>query len=462
MKLAGIKFWLTVICSIMMITAVSAGTHEEKMKEGTSESLHKTHEKESKAQLETPPVHQSQVKMESRIEGRAEMLQSADNIMSMAVRNNRGKMLGMIEDVVLDGDRQTIEYVVLSSNSTLHPVPWSAFDTGKETYTLDVDTKDLRNAPMISMIEMSQLNRPDFRRQAHDFYARQISAMQIKHKAMHPSAGMRDESKAMSQAQPADLYAINEIIGLDVNDMDNQKLGEFNDIVFDVRQGNLAYMLVSFGRVIGSRTYEKIAAAPWHSVRLNMEYNNVMLDADRAALQASVLPSRNLKMLCEPTFARQVHQGYDQEPYWEVFGFIAPSGIGTEMTSMRVVHENVKGSAWQDDSVFNKSFDADTTRKFNAKVIKVDTFSLGEDASLGLRVKVRTDQGKVVNVYTGPCPYYFKQELRFDRDDPVTITGCPAMVGQKYVMMASQIDRGDDTFTIRDIQGVPSWSNQND
>ena len=76
----------------------------------------------------------------------------------------------------------------------------------------------------------------------------------------------------------------------------------------------------------------------------------------------------------------------------------------------------------------------------------------------GLRLRVRTEDGKLVTVHTGPRSYLDRQNVSFPHGDRVTITGSPAKVGWREVILASQVKVGDKTIDLRNKEGKPLWN----
>ena len=463
MKLTRKKVWFATVCFIIMSTAIFAATRDSEMKDEATERMNTEKMKAEKAvteKMEAEGIDTSHMHSESdtkamrpacNIEGRADTLQSVDELMAMSVQDKQGRSLGTIQELILDNNGQTVQYVILSSNDQLYPIPWTAFDTGTDTYILDISSNDLRSAPMMTSLDIDKLNSADFHTQIQARYADQIAAMQKMHKSEHMTTGhMKDEAGKMhADSNAAQLCTANRIIGNDVKDTQSRKLGELSDVIFDVRQGNLAYGLVSFGGVLGIG--DKIAAVPWESVQLQTGREVVTLDTDRDTLKQSVLPNDDLSELCEPTFARQVHQGFDQEPYWEVFGFIAPSGSATRSTM-------TSDAIWRPGSMYNNRFDATNIATMRVTVKKVSTFTPAKDALPGLKLRVETDQGRSVVVYGGPQQSYLLQPIRFRKGDEITVTGSQTTVNQKDVVMACEIRKGTDSLMIRDLKGQPAWT----
>jgi sporulation protein YlmC with PRC-barrel domain len=56
------------------------------------------------------------------------------------------------------------------------------------------------------------------------------------------------------------------LLGLDVRNMQREELGEIEDLMIDVQEGHIAYVLLGTGGLLG--TGEKIRAVPWKAIRV--------------------------------------------------------------------------------------------------------------------------------------------------------------------------------------------------
>jgi len=91
-------------------------------------------------------------------------------------------------------------------------------------------------------------------------------------------------------------------------------------------------------------------------------------------------------------------------------------------------------------------------------VQSVGTFRLEGTSIKGLRLRIKTEGGKVVTVHTGPRSYLEHQNIRFHHGDQVMVTGSPAKAGRRHVIVASQIKIGDKTLALRTGEGKPLWN----
>jgi hypothetical protein len=75
------------------------------------------------------------------------------------------------------------------------------------------------------------------------------------------------------------------LIGMEVRNQENQKLGEIKDLVLDVNSGKVSYAVLAVGGFLGIG--EKLIALPPSALRLSDDHHHLMLDADKARIEAA-------------------------------------------------------------------------------------------------------------------------------------------------------------------------------
>ncbi len=75
------------------------------------------------------------------------------------------------------------------------------------------------------------------------------------------------------------------IIGMEVRNMQNEKLGEVKDLVIDMNSGRLSYAVLSVGGFLGIG--EKLIALPPGAMKVSTDSNHLILDADKTKIQAA-------------------------------------------------------------------------------------------------------------------------------------------------------------------------------
>jgi sporulation protein YlmC with PRC-barrel domain len=96
-----------------------------------------------------------------------------------------------------------------------------------------------------------------------------------------PPTGAAASAPAASPLQHK-LYRGSRIIGSNVRDPRDRKIGQIQDLVLDGGRGEIAYAVVSFGGVLGIGN--KFHAIPWQALEPSDDGNHYILHADRETI----------------------------------------------------------------------------------------------------------------------------------------------------------------------------------
>ena len=80
-----------------------------------------------------------------------------------------------------------------------------------------------------------------------------------------------------------DLMGAGTLIGDDVYNQQDEDLGDIKEIMLDVRSGEVAYAVLSFGGVLGMG--EKLFAVPWQRLTLDTVNKRFILDVSKETLK---------------------------------------------------------------------------------------------------------------------------------------------------------------------------------
>jgi hypothetical protein len=81
----------------------------------------------------------------------------------------------------------------------------------------------------------------------------------------------------------------------------------------------------------------------------------------------------------------------------------------------------------------------------------------GRYASGGTHLVVKTEKD-ALEVHVGPTAYLTEKGIAFAKGDTVEILGSRVAIDETPVVIARQIKKGDNTWTLRDASGRPVWS----
>jgi len=164
------------------------------------------------------------------------------------------------------------------------------------------------------------------------------------------------------------------LIGMDVRNAQNEKLGDIKDLVLDLPSGRIAYAVLSVGGFLGIN--EKYIAVPPSELRLGPDGRELILNADKARIQTA------------PGFTKGNWPDYNDQTWRSHSSYWLPGGaaVGTP-GEMRSGHESGGTLRDTDGSYSGRILAVDG----GTKTITVEgasgrhTFHMGSSASLLLR-----------------------------------------------------------------------------
>jgi hypothetical protein len=74
----------------------------------------------------------------------------------------------------------------------------------------------------------------------------------------------------------------------------------------------------------------------------------------------------------------------------------------------------------------------------------------------GTHLVVKTGE-EALEVHVGLTAYLAEKAITFAKGDPLEILGSRVTIGGKPALIAKQIKKGDQTWTLRDAFGRPAW-----
>ena len=86
-----------------------------------------------------------------------------------------------------------------------------------------------------------------------------------------------------SQGPGPSLMGADTLIGDSVVNAQEENLGDIKEIMIDMRSGQVAYAVLSFGGFLGMG--EKLFAVPWQAMQLDTVNKRFMLNVDKSRLQ---------------------------------------------------------------------------------------------------------------------------------------------------------------------------------
>ena len=105
------------------------------------------------------------------------------------------------------------------------------------------------------------------------------------------------------------LMGADTLIGDDVYNHNDEELGDIKEIMLDMRTGQIAYAVLSFGGIMGMG--DKLFAVPWESLTLDTINKRFLLDVDKEQLKnAPGFDKDNWPDMASDAWNEQLNQFY--------------------------------------------------------------------------------------------------------------------------------------------------------
>ena len=106
-----------------------------------------------------------------------------------------------------------------------------------------------------------------------------------------------------------EIMSAQTLAGNDVYNLENEKVGDIEDIMLDMRSGRVRYAVLSFGGFLGMGG--KLFAVPWTALELDTKNKRFVLDVGKARLQSAPgFDKDNWPNMADQSWARAVHAFY--------------------------------------------------------------------------------------------------------------------------------------------------------
>ncbi|MFP4106910.1 MAG: PRC-barrel domain-containing protein [Phycisphaerae bacterium] len=443
-------------------------------------------------------------------------LMRANKMIGMQVQNEQQKNLGNIEEIVLDAQQEKIGYAVLSFGGLmgvgdkLFAVPWDAFDVNekKSMAILDVKKQELKDAPGFDPDNWPESGDTQWLEKSEKHWQSKCEARQDKktqdwRKSQQQEKSQRNQDREMKrrenedaelvlrdeedeteieegrdrgsardrksdrksmQREQDDRYTasgsqdkseyeksmqyrkLSQVIGLDVKGQNNKTVGEIEDVLIDLEEGRLVYAVIGDAGFLGLG--EKLSVVPFQALNINRSRDLARISADQEAIKQHAYQEGEYDQLAKKEQAQKIHKDFDVDPYWVVYGY-EEQPRKTKQKSRQ---------AWASKSEYNKMYEKGKEQTFEGMVLSTGTFQPKGGERNGLRIRMRTDDGKYYLVYAGPKEFAQQKDARFHFNDDIKVIGSVIeKEGGQKILMAKEIHKGDQKFVLRDDQGQPQW-----
>mgnify|MGYP005844353591 CR=1 FL=1 len=115
---------------------------------------------------------------------------------------------------------------------------------------------------------------------------------------------------------------------------------------------------------------------------------------------------------------------------------------------------------WERDSPYNKHYDATEFDDFKGVVEEIVDITPMDGMAPGLGLKVRDQDGDMVEVHLGPKSFVKPESIGLKKGDKVKVKGVWVALNNKDVFLASKVKKGEniELKVRRTKDGAPYWT----
>jgi hypothetical protein len=213
-------------------------------------------------------------------------------------------------------------------------------------------------------------------------------------------------------------------------------------LVIDTRSGRIAYAVLSYGGVLG--VGEKLFAVPWPALTLNVDKKMFVLSVDKDKLKnAPGFDSDKWPDMNDLRWSKDVHAFYGSDPNW-IYGY---TGAGESAGTSR---------GWGLNDQYHRAFKKDSIQTVEGSIgdmRKAAPMSGMDEAAM---LNLQTDK-ETIPVHLGPAWFIERQDRQFNQGERIKVTGSRVELNGKAVIIATEVERGNDTLRLREKNGRPCW-----
>lgn len=113
---------------------------------------------------------------------------------------------------------------------------------------------------------------------------------------------------------------------------------------------------------------------------------------------------------------------------------------------------------WCTNNNYNRLFNPATIGEMKGSVVSVEKITPETGMSTGIHLIVKNDKGENVSVHLGPSWYIDNQDIQFMAGDVISVKGSTITYQNAPALIAMTVQKGDQTLTLRDKKGNPTWN----
>jgi sporulation protein YlmC with PRC-barrel domain len=402
--------------------------------------------------------------------GQAMTLLKTNQLIGKDVKDAQGEKLGVIHDLVLTPDYQQASYAALSYGGVsgvgtkLYAIPWQALHVGpKGEITVSATKAQFQEAASFSNDNWPTRGDARWLSTSSETAGSPATSSTTTSSTMRSqtATGESEAEKPAASAtgrtamsnQDVQMRRVTHLTGMEVKNPENQDLGDIEEFVIDASNGHVEYDIIAFGGVAGMG--EKYTAVPANAVRLEPQTHAASLNATKQTLESVAFSPSEFPDLSSPEYMQRLSKLFPAAPAGSALGYV-PARSSQEQSG-------ANEKAWGSSGRHAMSFNASTVKTITGTIESVGSFkpeAAPTGAAGGLRLRVKTTDGKLVTIYAGPVSYAEQKGFFVMPGDQITITGSESTIRSRTVILASELKKGTQTLALRDKSGKPLWSTQ--
>ena len=134
--------------------------------------------------------------------------------------------------------------------------------------------------------------------------------------AVDGQSGTERQTTTEGKTDRLSVYKTSDVLGMHVRNQQGENLGKIEDLVVDLKSGQIRYAALSFGGVLGIG--DKLFAVPWQSLSLqkslDSDDHDLTLNVSKDALEnAPGFAKDNWPDVANPQWASQIDRHYQAQ-----------------------------------------------------------------------------------------------------------------------------------------------------
>ena len=237
----------------------------------------------------------------------------AANLFGREIMSSDNQKVGKVDNLVVDLESEHILYVVVDANrGKVAVVPQIFGQSTDKTLRANVDAQKIEGAPQFtsSVDTPQQLGQASFVDSVYKYFG---------------ANEWWQGSTPASQGSFHNVHKLNQLIGMSVEDVNNQTIGKISNTVVDMPAGRLLYVV--FSPASSLNLGDNLYAMPSDAFTLSSDQKHLVTGIDRQKLAGAPHFAKNSwPTLTDTTFASQVYQYYGKQAWFNNAGSVQPTG----------------------------------------------------------------------------------------------------------------------------------------